>query len=341
MSEETVQPETGEETPQTEENTANAEETPKVKPEKPVAPPIFRQAIYRMMNGEWADVEEQEEVDKTHFYKMIERELTKDGDLVTESEFDEDGTELQRTVNVYNEKGKIILHELFNEGHLAEKIEFKYDEKGRVCEEVRQFEEGFPLTTFFTYDDEDRVIEKRVDDSDGELQKKETFEYHPVWKDKVVKHVTSDEEGELSMEEETEWEERNGEIKPKRMLVTDHSFDKKRRTDFFDPRLREDNIAYATYNEREKVIEYVKVMYDEEGREEEEHSVSVNESDNFKVFYTYDEYDRVIAQEQHQEDKIISQINRRFNGEGLVKVMAVRSFSRGMYVDLYEYEYHS
>jgi hypothetical protein len=335
MSEESNLPENEETTP------AAEEQQPKAKPEKPVPPPVRREVKYRFPNGEWADVEDKETIDKSLFFKMIERELTKDGELISESEYDEDGTELARTVNVYNEDGKIVSHELYNEGMLAEKVGYKYDEQGRVSEETREFEEGFPLTTFFTYDSENRVIEKRVDDSEGELQKKETFAYHPTWKDKVIRHVTSDEEGNLSMEEETEWEERNGEIKPKRLLIIDHSFGTKRRTEFFDPRTREDHIAYATYNEREKVIEYVKVLYDEEGREIEEHSVSVNESDNFKVYYEYDEYDRVVAQEQHQADKIISKINRRFNAAGLAELVAVRSFGRGMYVDLVEYEYHS
>lgn len=324
-----------------EENKIEAEETAKPRLPKPEPPPVKVQLIFRMPNGEWDDFEEQEELSKDNFYKMIHRELLKDGSLLTEMEYDEEGTELQKTVNVYNDKGYISSHELYNEGILAEKTVYEYDEKNRLSKETRQFEEGFPLTTHFTYDDQDRVIEKRVDDDEGELQKKEKFVYHPEWKDKVVKHETFDEEGKLSTEEETEWEERNGEIKAKKLIVRDHSFDTYRRTEFFDAKKRDDNIAYATFNEKDKVLEYVKVTYDEEGRESEEQSVSVNESDNFKVIYTYDEYDRPVEQEQQQADKIISKINRRFNEQGSVQLIAVRSFSRGMYVDLFEYEYHS
>ena len=334
MSEEITQAENEEINSVPEENT----EPKKAKLPKPEAPPIKFQLIYRLPNGEWDQFEE-EEPTREDFYKMIEREFLKDGSLVTEIEYDEDGNELQKTLNVYNENGKITQQELFNEGMLAEKTVFIYDDKNRLLKETREFEEGFPIITHFSYDDQDRITEKRTDDNDGEMQKKETYQYHPVWKDKVIRHEIFDEENKLSTEEETEWEERNGEVKAARLIVKDHTFDTYRRTDFFDPSKREDGIAYATFNEKEKVIEYVKVIFDEDGLEAEEHSVSVNESDNFKVFYTYDEYSRPVVQEQHQADKIISKVHRRFNEQGSVSLIGYRSFSRGLYVDLFDYEY--
>lgn len=301
---------------------------------------IKTQLVFRLHNGEWADFEEQETIDKTDFHKIFHREMLPNGELVFEIEYDKDGKEIQKISNTFDEKGNLILHELFNEGVLAEKTEISYDEKNRITEEKREFDEGYPLTTFFKYDEEGRVIEKHVDDSDGELQKRETFEYHPIWKNKVVKHKIFDEEDKVSVEEDSEWEERDGEVKAKQFVVQDHTMNSYRRTDFFDPRTREDHIAMATFNEKEKVLEYVKVLFDEKDREIEEHSVSVNDSDNFIVYYTYDELDRVIAQEQHQADKIISKINRRFGKEGLAELIAIRSFNRGMYVDVFEYEFH-
>ncbi len=316
------------------------QEIPSEKPVKPVPKPMKKQVVFRLQNGEWDDFSEGQSIEKSEFFKLFERELLKDGELVSETEFDQDGMEVQKTVNTFNSAGKISHHELYNEGALVEKMDFEYDEKNRLVKETREFDEGYPLTTIFSYDDEDRVIEKRVDDSDGELQKRETFTYHPTWKDKVVKHVVYDEEDALNLEEENVWEEIDGEVKATKVITNDHSHDSYRRTEFFDAKTREDKIAYATFNEKEKVIEYVKVFYDEKGRELEEHSVSVNDSDNFKVYYHYDEFDRVIKQEQHQADKIISKINRRFGESGLAELIAVRSFSRGMYVDYFEYEFH-
>ena len=314
------------------------------KPEKAELPKVnpdsYRvQNVYRLPNGEWEDFAELAEIDKSKFYKVFHREMRAGGELVEEVEYDQDGNEVQRTKNIFGDKGKITLHELYNEGVLAEKLNYEYDEKDRVAKEIRQFEEGFPLTTIYTYDDQDRIIEKRIDDDEGELQKREVFEYHPEWKDKIVRHQTYDEEGKLSIDEKIQWEERNGLVKTKQFISEDHTFKTKRRTEFFDPKTREDQIAYAVFNDKDKVVEYVKIIYDEQGREAEEHSFSVNDSDTFKIYYTYDEKDRIIGTEQHQQDKIISKINRRYGSRGHAELIAIRSFNRGMYVDYFEYEF--
>jgi len=152
MSEETIPQE---ETTPTEATTPQAETPKAVKPEPK---PIKVQVVYRLPNGEWDDFVEGEPIDKTSFYKIFERQMMKDGELIAETEFDEDGNEVQKTLNTFNEQGKITYHELFNEGTIAEKMHFEYDEKNRLVKEVREFDEGFPLTTIFTYDDQDRVI---------------------------------------------------------------------------------------------------------------------------------------------------------------------------------------
>ncbi len=309
------------------------------KPVKKEVLPIKKQIVFRLNNGEWKDFEESEEIDRTGFYKIFHREMNKAGELIFEIELDEEGKELQKTQNTFDEKGNVILHELFTEETLAEKSIFEYDEKNNVVKETREFDEGFPLITFFKYDAEGRLIEKRVDDSDGELQKRETFSYHPSWKDKIVMREVFDEEDKISLKEENEWEERNGEVKARKFIVNDYSLDRYSRTEFFDPRTREDHIAMATFNNKEKVTEYVKILFDEKDRETEEHSISVNDSDNFIVTYVYDDLDRVIVQEQRQSDKIVSKINRRFGETGLAELIGIRSFSRGMYVDVFDYEF--
>ncbi|MEO5642148.1 MAG: hypothetical protein ABIQ40_20100 [Bacteroidia bacterium] len=308
--------------------------------EKKETPPIRKQLVYRLLNGEFGDFEGVETIDKSGFHKVFERDMKNDGQLIEEVEYDEDGTVLHKTSNTFDEKNRIVVHELYTEGVLAEKTIYERDEKGNVIKEIREFDEGFPLTMNFRIDEEGRVVEIRVDDSDGDLQKRETFTYHSVWKDKVVTHEVYDEEDKVTLKEENEWEEREGEIKAKKFNVNDYSLDRYRRTEFFDPRSREDKIAMATFNNKEKVTEYVKVIFDENGRELEEHSISVNDSDNFIVYYTYDDKDRVVLQEQHQHDKIMSKINRRFGEHGLAEMIGIRSFTRGMYVDVFEYEFH-
>ncbi len=297
------------------------------------------QKVYRNYNGNWDDVEIIDAPDMDVFVLTYDREFTLAGELVFEMEFDQKKNEIQKQLNTYDDKGKITKHELYNEGELVETIVFEYDDKGNLFSEYREFEEGYPLKTLYSYDDEKRVVEKRVEDTDGELEKRETFVYHEEWKDKVVKHQIFDEEDSLTTEEENEFEIRNGEVRTKSQTVTDHMINMKRKTVFHDAKERDDNIAYVTYNEKEKVVELFKIIFDEKGREIEERSESVNGSENFEVYYTYDDDDRVIHQEHRQGDRILSKHNRRFNERSLPSFHAFRSSNRGMHVDYFEYSY--
>ena len=299
------------------------------------------QKVYRLYNGTWDDIESEENPDTSSWKLTYDREFTKDGELVYEIEYDVAGTEVQKQLNTYNEKSKITRHELYNEGQLVETIVFEYDENGNLAGEYREFEEGYPLRTIYTYDDQHRVIEKKVEDTDGEQEKRETFAYHDEWKDKVVRHEVYDEEDTLTTIEETEFELRDGEVKTKSQKVTDNTINIVRRTVFYDAKEREDNIAYVTYNEKDKALELFKIIYDEKGREAEERSESVLPSENFEVYYTYDDDDRVIHQEHRQGDRILSKHNRRFNGKHLPSFHGFRSANRGMHVDYFEYTYFS
>lgn len=297
------------------------------------------QKVYRFYNGTWDDVEEIESPDTTPYKLTYDRVFTKDGELVAEVEYDPAGNEVQKQINTYNEKEKIVRHELYNEGQLAETIDFTYDENGRLQSEYREFEEGYPLRTLYTYDDEGRVIEKRTEDSDGELEKRETFEYHAEWKDKIVKHDSYDEEDELTQEENIVYEQIEGEVRVKEQTVIDHTINTTRRTVYYDAKTREDNIAYVTYNENNKAVELFKIIYDDKKRETEERSESIIASENFEVYYTYDDDDRVIHQEHRQGDRILSKHNRRFNEKSLPLFHGFRSAARGMHVDFFEYSY--
>jgi hypothetical protein len=297
------------------------------------------QKVFRLYNGEWDEVEGNDSPDVSAYKLTYDREFTRDGELVFEIEFDPAGEEVQKQVNTYNEQGRILRHELYNEGVLAETIDFTYDDQGRVATEYREFEEGYPLKTIYSYDDQNRVVEKRIEDTDEELERRETFEYHPEWKDKVTRKVIFDEEDEMTQEEVMDYEERNGEVKTKSILSIDHSMEITRKTVFFDAKSREDNIAYVVYNEKDKALELFRIVHDEQGREIEERSESVNPSENYEVYYTYDESDRVIHQEHRQGDRILSKHDRRFNDHDLPSFHAFRSHSRGMYVDYFEYTY--
>src|SRR4051812_20590726 len=109
-----------------EEASAKQEAVPEKKKE---AAPVKIQTVYRLPNGEWVDFAEAETISKEKFYRVFHRQLQKDGELICETEYDEKGNEVQKTINTFDDKGRIVLHELFNDGMLAEKSILEYDEK--------------------------------------------------------------------------------------------------------------------------------------------------------------------------------------------------------------------
>ncbi|GAB4145775.1 MAG: hypothetical protein Fur0041_20300 [Bacteroidia bacterium] len=302
-------------------------------------PAINVQRVYRLPNGEWSDVSEN--ADRSLYYLAYERKYTPGGHLLEETEWDENGEVVQKTVNHYDEKEYLVLHEHFEGEYLAEKMSYAYNDKGIMIRETRDFEEGYPVHTIYEYNDDGTLREKRTDDDEGELERRETFVWHPEWKDKLIRHEVYDEEDKLTLEEENEWELRDGEVKAKQLIVRDHSLGTYRKTVFFNPKEREDHIAYVTYNEKDKVIEIFRVFHDEKMRETEERSESVNASDNYVMLYSYDDNDRVTEQEHRQDDKIISKHIRSYNEEGYPLYHAFKSINRGIFVDYFEYEYYS
>ncbi|MGL4599083.1 MAG: hypothetical protein ACRCYO_16305 [Bacteroidia bacterium] len=284
-------------------------------------------------------INELDDTEAKHFvYLYMVRTYNAAGDLIEEVEYDDEGYEMQRTVNSYNERGHLVKQENWSDGVLAETNTFVVDEKGVIASEERAFEEGNPFQTKCTYNEQGHIIEKIVDDGDGELERREVWAYHATWTDKITHHQVFDEENKLYLEEMQEWEERETGVKMKQLITKDHSIGLSSRIEFFDPRTREDGIAAVTYNEKDKVTDIMRIKFDEHGREVEEKSESANEKDNFLIVNEYDEEGRLIYQETIQKDLVQRAHHRRFNSEGKVSVHAVESVN-GMYVDAIDYVY--
>jgi hypothetical protein len=284
-------------------------------------------------------IDELDNTEAKHFgYLYMVRTYNASGDLLEEAEYDEEGFEMQRTVNFYNERGHLVKQEHWSDGVLAETNTFVVDEKGSILSEERAFEEGNPFQTKCVYNEHGQMTEKIVDDGDGELERREVWAYHSEWTDKMIHHQVFDEENKLYLEELQEWEERPSGIKVKQLISKDHSIGISRRIEFFDPRTREDGIASVTYNEKDKVTDIIRIKFDEHDREIEERSESVHEKDNFLIKNEYDEEGRLVYQETIQKDLVQRAHHRRFNAEGKVSVHAVESVL-GMYVDVIDYTY--
>ncbi len=295
--------------------------------------------IYRLTNGSWDDVYGDEPASNELFHMRWKRTYNANGDLLEEIEFDEDGEEIQKTINEYDGNNRLTKSTLFDSGNFAESTTFEYNDSGKLVKESRSFEEGYPVHVLYSYNDQGMIIEKRTEDDDKELERRETFEYHPEWSDQIIVHRVYDEENTLTQETRTQWELRDDIVKAKELIAEDFIGGHFKRTEFFDPRKRQDNVGFVSYDRKGKVLEVFKIKFDEHGNEIEEKSESVVAGDNFTVTYEHDESGRVTRQIQMQGDKIISDHQRAYNENGDALVHAFRSPTRGIFVERYEYVY--
>jgi hypothetical protein len=89
------------------------------------------------------------------------------------------------------------------------------------------------------------------------------------------------------------------------------------------------------------VTDIERVVINDAGHETEHHIESVNVSDNLQVYNEHDEHGRIVKQEQRQKDRILVKVERKFNAEHHVEVLSYRSASRGIYLDVAQFEYYS
>lgn len=310
---------------------------------KPV--PAKQHRIFRALGLELDEFISLDEM-KEYFFLFNERTFLPNGDLLTEKEYDDSGTILQETRNTYNENGKLTQHQLFSDGMLAESIYYTYTDKGLLQDERHEFEEGMPVISRYIYDEKDRIVEVVSEDGEGELNERQTYVYSEEFPESVVLQIKYNEDNEPEIEEKSEYTEVTDEQGKKTVLLTqrihtNHLTGHVRKIDYFESGTHDDNIISITYNEKDKVVEIERVVLNEEGLEIEHHTESVNASDNLQVYNEHDEHARIIKQEQRQKDKILVKIERRFNAEHHVEILSYRSASRGVYLDVAQFDYYT
>jgi hypothetical protein len=313
--------------------------------EAPKRKPARVHRIYRNHELEYSDELQFADLNRDEFYLVNEITYTPDSKVLSEKELDDTGNVLQEIRNQYNEKGQLVHHELFSDGFQAENITYAYNEKGQVTEERQMFEEGFPIVRRFVYDHKDRLTEIITEDDDGELSERETYLYSVEFPDKVVKLVKYDEDNKPAHEEESVYEaytDEAGKVIPRLKQITarDLIYDTMRRTDFYDARSREDQIAQVSSNRSGKTIEIIYAVYNELGQVVEERVESVNAAENMEFYYVRDEYDRILEEERRQKDKILLKVSRRFNDGHYVELLSYRSATGGAYIQFAELEYY-
>jgi YD repeat-containing protein len=247
------------------------------------------------------------------------------GKLVKETQYNGDGQVEQVMSYTYNEKGFLTGEELLDvDGSVLEKRSFEPDEQGRIAREFVHYADGSADRIEYAYDDAGRVVRKERYDDDNALESAENMIYEG---EVVVRESIVDADDEILSETVYSYDE-NGRLAE---IVSDNReeglwFRKVYRYD--DAGHRQ---AATTFNEEGEPVERILFKHDENGRP----TLIVDENRRQKntIRMTYDERGEIIFQDEHDlNGELVNSIERSYdaNGRLMESHIVVRNMQRGI-----------
>ncbi len=104
-------------------------------------------------------------------YKSQYREFNANGDVLVETRYNSDGEVLSKTVNIYNEQHQTTRTEFYDaEQETTEIHDFFYDNRGNLIRETVDFEQGFITVYNYKYNSDGNEIRISEQDEDGEVE---------------------------------------------------------------------------------------------------------------------------------------------------------------------------
>ena len=137
-------------------------------------------------------------------YTYSHSTYTADEQLLTETRFNEEGEVEEKYENKYDEEGRLIEELTYLEGEeVAAHKTYERDDKGQVIKAFKHYQDGEKDTIHYKRDNEGRLIEKATIDSYDEEEAREVIEYE---KDKVSRRRIF-EYDELMLDESYEYDQ--------------------------------------------------------------------------------------------------------------------------------------
>lgn len=171
-------------------------------------------------------LEEERIRDKEYLYQRTEYDES--GHLLSEETFMADGSLEHKSSYTFDNEGRMIEEILVEEGDIiSEHRTMEYDQKGRLLSEKRHYlDESYDESTY-TYDAEDRIIEKVTAGSDGEFGSKLIFRYEGKY---LVSETEYDIDGDILSSREFEYDEKGNLISesinsPEETFEASHEYD--------------------------------------------------------------------------------------------------------------------
>ena len=251
-----------------------------------------------------------DETKNIHLY----REFDANENRVKEISYSHDGEIVEEKFFVYNENGKLIEEKSFYaEDDVTEIRHFEYDEKGRVYKTHKSYgEQGDEDTTVYSYNDAGKLIEKRTEDSDGELEHAETWKYEG---ENLVENVSKDADGSIIESSKYKYDDA-GNITEEIRYTSEK--DKEYKI-LYDHIIKDKTPDTTVYNTEGKIVQRSRHTYDEKQRliKEVTETVSVGVQ-KFTTENSYDEQDNVIEiKVVDKNENLISKMLYKFNNHNL------------------------
>lgn len=247
------------------------------------------------------------------------------GKLSEEAQFNPDGEMEQVMRYDYDANGFLTSEELVDgEGNVLEKRSFEPDEQGRIAREFIHYADGSADRIEYSWDEKGRVEKKERFDDEEELETTEVFEFEG---DLIVREAVLGSDGEILSETLYSYLE-DGQLEE--MVVSkpeeDTWFRKMYR--YNEAGVRE---AVTTYDQGGQPVERVVFEHDEHGRPVQ--VVEENRREKNTLHMEYNERGDIVFQEEYDlNGELTNRIERTYAADGLLleSHVVVRNLQRNV-----------
>ncbi|MBP6978103.1 MAG: hypothetical protein PHD61_03545 [Bacteroidales bacterium] len=231
------------------------------------------------------------------------------GNAVEEITFTKEGETESRYVRKYDAQG-ILTEELYYSGEdLTDRRTFERRSDGKLIREYRHYLDGSLDTISYLYNDQDQLSEKVTRDDEDFLESRTLFEYMDS---RLVAEKETDGEGELISEKKVVYNDAGHPVE--QMEWTRENDYRMRLAEELDEQGM--RIRSARYING-RLVERMGYQHDEKGQVLQ----MTEENERGSSIYTF-EYDALgnmtLQEEQDREGRVISRIERTYDGEGRI-----------------------
>lgn len=261
-------------------------------------------------------------------------EFDKNGQLIQEVKYTEDGEIDEKNVNVYDESGMLKESLTYlDEEAPAEHKSYERDEEGHVIKAYKHYQDGEKDTIHYNRNAEGRVTEKITIDSFNEEEARETIEYEG---EKIARRVIT-EYDEKTLDESFEYDEKGNLTKHTKWTINEEDAT-------YTSTFNEDgNLEkIVKYNEKGKLLSRITYLY------KDKKPVRIVEENPYGTNTTqikYDEKGNPVEQtEENDAGEMNHRVLKKFNEEGdiIESEILIQRHGSGMdqhYKLYYEYQY--